>query len=98
MSADERTFLIHRSTNAHCSNGKIEPVTPPSRGLIRPIDEAVGPLTRLEQLKDDLGLEAIVRAMDAGADLYDANGVLFASWSDITLVKDLRKIAATAET
>ena len=36
--------------------------------------------------------------MDAGADLYDANGVLFIVVGHITLVKDLRKIAATAET
>jgi hypothetical protein len=61
----------------------------PSRGLILPIDEAEGPLTRLDELEENLGVEAIVRAMDAGAPLFDANGVLFASWSAITIVKDL---------
>jgi hypothetical protein len=64
----------------------------PSRGLILPIDEADGPLTRLEQLEEDLGIEVIVRAMDAGAPIFDANGILFASWSSIALVGDLRRI------
>ena len=66
----------------------------PTRGLIRPIHEADGPVTQLEQLEEDLGVAAIVRAMDAGASIYDANGILFASWSDITLVKDLRHLAS----
>jgi hypothetical protein len=62
----------------------------PSIGLILPIDEAGGPVTRLEQLEEDLGIETIVRARDASVHLYDANGILFGSWSEVTLVKDLR--------
>jgi hypothetical protein len=65
----------------------------PNRGLIRPIDEADGPVTQLEQLEEDLGVVAIVRAMGAGAPIFDANGILFASWSDITIVQDLRRLA-----
>jgi hypothetical protein len=68
----------------------------PSRGLIRPIDEADGPVTQLDRLEEDLGLEAIVRALDAGASLFDANGILFASWSDITIVQDLRVVPEKA--
>jgi hypothetical protein len=74
------------------------PMKPPSRGLIRPIDEADEPVTQLERLEEDFGVAAIVRAMDAGAPVYDAGGVLFASWSDVVIVEDLRKMTATAET
>jgi hypothetical protein len=61
--------------------------------LIRPIDEADGPVTQLDRLEEELGLEAIVRALDAGVPLFDANGILFGSWSDITLVKDLDRLS-----
>ncbi len=65
-----------------------------SRGIIRPIHEADGPVTTLEQLQEDLGVAAIVRAVDAGAPVYDANKILFANWSDVTLVSNLCKRAA----
>jgi hypothetical protein len=88
MSADGDTFFEHPSFTR---NERRHAMTP-TRGLILPIDEADGPLTRLAQLEADLGVEAIVRAMDAGAPVYDANGILFASWSSITLAKDLRRL------
>jgi hypothetical protein len=60
---------------------------------ILPIAEADGPVTTLDQLDDEFGVETIVRALDKGVKLYQAGDTLFASWSDIALTQDLRRLA-----
>jgi hypothetical protein len=65
--------------------------------LIRPITEAIGPITRLKELAESFGVEGIVRALDEGARVYEAGSELMASWSEISLANEPRLTARSAK-
>jgi hypothetical protein len=64
---------------------------PANEKFILPIAEADGPVTMLDRLDDEFGVEAIVRALDKGVKLYEAGNTLFGHWSDIALTQDLHR-------
>jgi hypothetical protein len=67
---------------------------PPSRlRLIRAIEEALGPVTRVAELSERFGAEGLLRAADAGVPFFDAGGVLMADYSAISLVAEDRGLA-----
>jgi hypothetical protein len=66
------------------------------RTLIRPITEAIGPVTRLDELAEFFGVEGIVRALDEGAHVYEAGSALMASWSEMSLATEPRRRTAEA--
>ena len=60
--------------------------------VLSPIAHASGPLTRLEEIAAALGIEAVVRAIGAGLDVYDTgpNGPLLADASAVEILVKTR--------
>jgi hypothetical protein len=58
-------------------------------GFIRPGTEAVGPLSPLRELLDCYGIDQVVRAIDAGLDVYDAGALLLTSGSAFRIIRDM---------
>jgi len=57
--------------------------------FVRPGTEAVGPLSPLRDLLDRYGIDEIIRAIDAGLDVYDAGTLLLTSGSAFRLLRDM---------
>jgi len=57
--------------------------------VIRSGAEAVGPLSPLRDLLDRYGIDEIVRAIDAGLEVYDAGALLLTSGSAFRLLRDM---------
>jgi hypothetical protein len=60
------------------------------RDIIRPITETVGPVCLLREIAEDMGVDAIVRAIGAGVEVYDAGGALLADRSAIRLLNEVK--------
>jgi hypothetical protein len=54
--------------------------------FLKSINQATGPVTRLEEIADILGPDAVVRAISAGLDVYDTGAVLMADASAAELL------------
>jgi hypothetical protein len=54
------------------------------------IDQAAGPVTRLEEIADVLGVDALVRALAAGVPVFDTGRVLMADLSAVQLLVEAR--------
>jgi hypothetical protein len=65
----------------------------PRGRLIRPIEESLGPVTRVAELSEHFSVEELLRAADAGVPFYDANGALMADYSAVSLVAEDRRSA-----
>jgi hypothetical protein len=65
----------------------------PRGRLIRPIEESLGPVTRVAELAVIFGPENLLRAADAGVPFYDAGGALMADYSAVSLVAEGRRSA-----
>jgi hypothetical protein len=63
--------------------------------FIRPGAEAVGPLSPLRELLDHYGIDQVVRAIDAGLDVYDGGTLLLASGSAFRLIRDMNTVTVS---
>jgi hypothetical protein len=62
--------------------------------FIRPAVEAVGPLHPISNLTDRYGIDDVLRAIDAGLQVFETGDLLLTSGSDLRI---LREINASAE-
>lgn len=58
------------------------------RDIIRPITETVGPVSLLREIAEDMGIDAVVRAIGAGVEVFDAGDALLADRSAIRLLNE----------
>jgi hypothetical protein len=66
----------------------------PDSRIIKPLEEAVGPVTPLREIAGRRGVDAVVRAIAGGLTVYDAGRVLVANEGTFNILKD---ILATGE-
>ena len=57
---------------------------------LKPITEVGGPVTQLEQIADVLGVDALVRAIAGGLQVYDAGSVLLADLAEVQILVEAR--------
>lgn len=60
-----------------------------SQRFIRPAAEAVGPLHPIHDLTERYGVDNVIRAIDAGLDVFDGGALLLSSGSDVRILRDL---------
>jgi hypothetical protein len=71
----------------------IHPITR-SPTFIRPIEEAAGPLNPLADMLERHRIDDIVRAIDAGAEVYDAGRILMVREGSLNILRDILKTEA----
>lgn len=72
---------------------KIHPVTR-SVTFIQPIEDAVGPLNPLRDMLERNSIDDIVRAIDAGLEVFDAGRVLMTRQGSLNILNDILKMEA----
>jgi hypothetical protein len=60
-----------------------------SQRFIRPGVEAVGPLHPVRDLTDRYGIDDVLRAIDAGLQVFEAGNLLLTSGSDIRILREI---------
>jgi hypothetical protein len=57
--------------------------------FIQPIEGAVGPLNPLRDMLERHQIDDIVRAIDAGLEIYDAGRILMTRQGSLNILKDI---------
>lgn len=60
----------------------------PAGPIIRPITDAAGPITRLADIAERVGIDPIIRAIAAGLPVYDAGNALLARRAEFDLLRE----------
>ena len=62
---------------------------PPDIRIIKPLAEAIGPVTPLRDIVGRQGVDAVVRAIAGGLTVYDAGRVLMANEGVFNILRDI---------
>ena len=63
--------------------------TKPDARLIKPLEEAIGPVTPLSSIAKRYGVDAVVRTIAGGLNVYDSGRMLMAHEGEFNIRRDL---------
>jgi hypothetical protein len=69
--------------------------TKPDTRLIKPLEEAIGPVTTLRSITKRYGVDAVVRTIAGGLNVYDSGQMLLAHEGEFNLRRDLLAMEAS---
>jgi hypothetical protein len=64
--------------------------------VIQPLADYSGPLTRVAAVAEDLGVEALIRAIDEGVPVYSAGPTLLTDYSAVSILAETHAAEAEA--
>jgi hypothetical protein len=67
---------------------------PADTHIIKPLEEAVGPVTPLREITERWGIDTVVRAIAGGLTVYDAGRVLMVNEGTFTLLTEISAMEA----
>jgi hypothetical protein len=64
--------------------------------VIQPIDDYSGPLTQVAAVAEDVGVDALIRAIDEGVPVYSAGSTLLTDYSAVSILAETHTLAGEA--
>jgi hypothetical protein len=64
--------------------------------VIQPLDDYSGPLTRVAAVAEEVGVDALIRAIDKGVTVYSAGAALLTDYSAVSILAEMDAVDGEA--